>query len=204
MPIKFRFRGDKLKDLVRKWIVFPSDGSETRLVQMIPPKVTVEDIASLFLYGRCVDMRHTFSDTGEYSKTRFMGYLGRAFTPDNVESGYLFFYSLSRHLPVNLNVTNPIGVTLSHLKLKKQVFWRGDIVAMKVQLGPERPFVVESLEADISELVQVEQFLQKTYQVGTLEYVLCHEELLCEQYSRQSTLPLLSYISKVHDACTHL
>ena len=95
MPLKLRFRDNELEDLVRKCIVFPSDGSEACLVQIILPKVTVGDIALLFLYGHCVDMRYTYTDSGEYSKMRFMGYLGRALTADNVESGYLLFCSHS-------------------------------------------------------------------------------------------------------------
>lgn len=94
------------------------------------------------------------------------------YVANNVEigflSGYLLIYNLLQNLPVNLNVMNLIGVTSSYLKLKKRVFWRGDVAAMKVKLGPEWPPIIESLDADIFELVQVEKFLRSTYQQGAL------------------------------------
>ena len=72
MPAKPAFRNDKLEILVRKCIVFPADGSETRLEPMIARTVTVDDISGIRLYNRCVDMTSTFGDC--YRKTQVTHY----------------------------------------------------------------------------------------------------------------------------------
>lgn len=178
MPAKPVYRNDKLENLVRKCIVFPADGSETRVVHMITRTVTNEDIDSLSLYSRCVDMASTFGDS--YRKTRVMPHSAR----DGVQNIYLFFYNLSPNLPTNVNVAHLIGVTPSHLKTRKRLFWRGDVVAMKVKPESERVhFIVESLEADLVDLMFLEEFFREEYQDGFLERNLVYDEQQCEQKS---------------------
>jgi len=187
MPIKPFFRGDKLETLVRQCILFPADGSGTRIVHMVARTVTVEDIASLSSYSRCVDMSNTFGD--EYRKTRVMAWRRkdlRNYGDDGVENTgdyYLFFYNLSPKLPVNLNIANKIGATLAYLKYKKRLFWRGDVVVMKVrpEVAVERlHFIVESMDADLTELGALEECLWKVYLEGGLERLLRVDELQCE------------------------
>ena len=174
MPAKPRFINDKLEILVRKCIVFPADGSETRLVHMVARTVTVEDIPPLAGYSRCVDMASTFGD--EYRKTQVLAY---KISRDGVQSTYLFFYNLSPNLPINLSIARVIGVTPSHLKSRKRLFWRGDVVAMKVQ--PESESIVESLDADLFDLNPLEEFFRMRYQGGSLESFLDSLEQQCEQ-----------------------
>ena len=116
------------ESMVRKRIVFPADGSEPRIVHMLSRTVTVEDITSLGSCSRCVDMITAFGDS--YRMARVMAY---RCAPDGVQNTYLFFYNLFPNLSINLNVPNLIGETTSDLEKKKQLFWRGDVVAMKVQ-----------------------------------------------------------------------
>jgi hypothetical protein len=186
MPAQPFFLDDKLENLVRKCIVFPADGSETCIVDMITRTVTCDDeITSLTLHNRCVDMASTFGD--ECRKTRVMVYQGAR---DGVHSTYLFFYNLSPNLPINLNVAHLIGVTPSHLKTKKRLFWRGDLVVMKVQPESERVnFIVKSLDADLFELKPLEEFLQEKYQEGFLDLGLYYDERDCEQVSGQMCQP---------------
>lgn len=177
MPAEPSFINDKLEFLVRRCVLFPADGSEQRLVHMVARTVMRDDILSLSSYSRCVDMASTFGD--EYRKTKVIRH---EIVRDGDESSYyLFFYNLSPNLPVNLNVAHLIGVTPSHLKAKKRLFWRGDVVAMKVQPKSERMFwIVESLDANLSDLNPLENFLRESYQEGELECLLQREEELCE------------------------
>jgi len=177
MPAEPRFIDDKLEILVRKCIVFPADGSETRLVHMVTRTVTLEDISPLGGYSRCVDMASTFGD--EYRKIRV---LAHKISRDGVQSVYLFFYNLSPNLPINLNVARVIGVTPSHLKNKKQLFWRGDVVAMKVQPESEMIyFMVETLDAGLFDLNPLEEVFRQEYQDGSLERLLYFLEQQCEK-----------------------
>jgi hypothetical protein len=145
MPAAPAFINDKLELVSRKCVVFPADGSETRLVHMVVRTVTTEDITSLKLHSRCVDLISTFGD--EHRKTQVSTYKG---THDGT---YLLFYNLSLALPINLNVARDIGVSPSHLKSKKRMFWRGDVVAMKVRPESEmKSFIIESLDADLFDL----------------------------------------------------
>ncbi|KAF8626703.1 hypothetical protein AX15_004727 [Amanita polypyramis BW_CC] len=172
MPLEPRFLNDKLEALVRKCIVFPTNGSETCIAPMVARTVTTEDITSLGLYSRCVDMASTFGD--ELRKTQVTTF---ETTRHGAQNTYLFFYNLSPNLPINLNVTRVVGVTPSHLKARKRLFWRGDLVVMKVQaLSKQMDFIVESLDADLSELGSLEEFLRKTYQEGDLERLLDSDE----------------------------
>jgi hypothetical protein len=174
MPVEPVFRNDKLEDLVRKCIVFPADGSETRTVDMITRTVIGKDITS---YSRCLDMTRIFGD--DCRKMRVMPHRSAW---DGVQSTYLFFYNLSPNLPVNLNVTHVTGVTPSYLKTKKRLFWRGDVVAMKVQPESERiDFIIESMDADLLELGFLEEFLREKYQEGAFERLLHNNEIECEQ-----------------------
>jgi len=177
MPAEPAFRNDKLENLVRECIVFPADGSETRIVPMIARTVTDEDTSSLLMYSRCVDMASTFGDS--YRKTRVWAHRSAL---GGVQSSYLFFYNLSPNLPINLNVANLIGVTPPQLKNRKRLFWRGDVVAMKVRPKSEQiDCIVESLDADLLELRFVEEFFREKYQDGVLERELFDEEQECEQ-----------------------
>ena len=176
MSAKPRFTNDKVEFLVRRCIVFPADGSETRIVHMVARTVIVGDIPPLRLYSRCVDMASTFGD--EYRKTEVTRH---KIARDGDESTYLFFYNLSPNLPVNLNVAHVIGVTPSHLKTRKRLFWRGDVVAMKVQPESEKiNFIVESLDANPFDLKALEEFFRESYQEGRLEQLLQRTEWLCE------------------------
>ena len=181
MPVEPVFLNDKLESLVRKCIVFPANGSETCIVPMIARTVTSEDdITSLRLHSRCVDMASTFGN--EYRKTQVVAHKS---TWNGVQITYLFFYNLSPHLPINLNVAHVIGVTPHHLKTKKRLFWRGDLVLMKVQPESELvDWIVESLDADMSELRPLEEFLREVYQEGGLESNLDFDEYQCKQGSR--------------------
>ncbi|KIL66965.1 hypothetical protein M378DRAFT_159896 [Amanita muscaria Koide BX008] len=115
-------------------------------------------------------MARTFGD--DYRKTQVMDHKS---TRDGIKSTYLFFYNLSPNLPINLNVLHVIGVTPSHLKTRKRLFWRGDVVATKVQPESEqRDFIIENLDADISELRPLEEFLRATYQKGGDSYLEWH------------------------------
>jgi len=181
MPAKPAFFNDKLEILVRKCIVFPADGSETRLDPMIARTVTLDDISSLRLFNRCVDMTSTFGDS--YCKTRVAG--PHQTTRDGVESTYLLFYNLSLNLPINLNIARVIGVTPLQLQTKKRLFWRGGVVAMKVRPeSKECDFMVESLDADLLELRSLEKFFPDYYGRGTLEYALDLDEGTCEKELR--------------------
>jgi hypothetical protein len=172
------FRNDKLEVQVRKCIVFPADGSETRIVHMNARTVIGKDITS---YSRSLDMTSAFGDD-----CRKMRVAAHRSARNGVQSTYLFFYNLSPNLPINLNVAHLIGVTPSHLKIKKRLFWRGDVVAMKVQPESERiDFIIESMDADLLELGSLEEFLRERYQEGVFERLLHNNELECEQESGQ-------------------
>ena len=163
MPAQPEFYDDKLESLVRKCIVFPADGSETRLVPMIARTVTDEDISSRLAFYRYVDMASTLGDG--YRRTRVMAH--RAWY--DVLNVYLLFYNLSPNLPINLNLAHLIGVTPPHLKIRKRLFWRGDVVAMKVRQKSERiDRIVENLEADLSDLGFLEELFLEKYQKGVL------------------------------------
>ena len=170
--------GDKLEVLARKCIVFPAGGSETHIVQMVAPTVTY--ISSLIMYSHRVDMIGTFGD--DYRKTRSM--VHKITRDGGVQSTYIIFYNLSPNLPINLNVAHVVGVTPSDLKTRKRLFWRGDVVAMKVQpqAGPQKryDFIVESLDADLSELSPLEELLREKYQVGFLEGRVEVAEISCK------------------------
>ena len=177
MPAEPAFRDDKLETLVRKCIVFPADGAETRLDLMIARTVTVDDISSMRLFNRCVDMTSTFSDG--YRKTQVASHQT---TRDGVQSTYLLFYNLSLNLPINLNIARVIGVTPPQLQTKKRLFWRGDVVAMKVRPeSKERDFMVKSLDANLLELRSLEKFFPDNYQKGVLESDLDFDEHTCEK-----------------------
>ena len=173
------FHGDKLEILARKCIVFPAGGSETHIAHMVARTVTTDDsdITSLAMYSRCVDLTSTFGD--DYRKTQSM--VQKITRDSGVQSTYLIFYNLSPNLPINLNVAHVVGVTPSDLKSRKRLFWRGDVVAMKVQPHSEPDdFMVESLDADLSELRPLEEFLREKYQVGFLEGLVQQYEVFCK------------------------
>jgi hypothetical protein len=177
MPVKPMFRNDILESLVRKCIVFPADGSETRIVHMIARTVTdKDDIPCLWLHSRCVDLASTFGT--DHRKMMVMVDKGAR----GGGSTYLVFYNLSPNLPINLNVARVIGVTPSHLKTRKRLFWRGDVVALKVKPESEQfHFIIESLEADLFELSRLEEFLREEYWEGKFECLLQRREEECEQ-----------------------
>jgi len=201
MHIKPFFRTDTLETRVRQCILFPADGSESQIVPMTARTVTVDDIASLKSYSRCVDMSSVFggglysystsySASDNYRKTRVMGYIPphtnrwALVSGEPEKSCYLLFYNLSPNLPVNLNVAGVIGLTEAYLKFKKRLFWRGDVVALKVRPeGKNVAFRVESLDADICEVGLLEDFLRKQYHEGALERILGNDELQCERES---------------------
>ena len=183
MPLEPVFLNDRLETLVRKCIVFPANGSETCIVPMVARTVTIDDdITSLRLHSRCVDMASTFG--GEYRKTQVT--VHKSTSENGIQITHLFFYNLSPNLPINLNVAHVIGVTPSHLKTKKRLFWRGDVVVMKVQPESEQvDFMVESLDADLSELRPLEEFLRERYRKGGLESNLDFDEQQCKQGCRK-------------------
>jgi hypothetical protein len=178
MPVQPAYINDKIEILVRKCIVFPADGSDTRLVHMVARTVTSEDIAPLTLFNRCVDLASTFGDG--YYMTQVLAYQT---TRNDLQSTYLFFYNLSRNLPVNLNAARIIGITPSQLKHKKRLFWRGDVVAMKVQPSESEFRIVESLDADPSDLNLLGEFFLERFQDGSLDRFLEALEQQCEQES---------------------
>jgi hypothetical protein len=177
MPAEPAYHNDKLETLVRKCIVFPEDGSEARIDSMIARTVTEDDITSMRLFNRCVDMTSTFGDS--YRNTLVASHQT---TRDGVQSTYLLFYNLSLNLPVNLNIAYVIRVTPAQLQTKKRLFWRGNVVAMKVQPeSEERDFMVKSLDADLLELRSLENFFLDNYRRGVLESQLDFDEHTCEK-----------------------
>lgn len=185
MHIKPFSRTDELENLVRKCIVFPADSSETCIVPMIAQTVTVDDIASLKSYNRCVDMSSVFCglNSDDYRKSQVIGYRSALRNSDGApQSAYLFFYNLSSNLLVNLNVASIVGITGAYLTFKRHLFWRGDVVALKVQPSPSEKlkFIVESLDADLGELGMLRELFWKNFQEGALERVLGDDELQCE------------------------
>ena len=147
---------------------------------MLARTVTVEDNTSLASYSRCIDTTSTFGDS--YRKTRVMAHRS---TRDGVQTTYLFFYNLSPDLPINLNVANLIGETPSNLNIQKRLFWRGDVVVMKVQSTSESiNSMVESLDADLFDLRSLEEFLQEKYRERIFECLLHDDERKCEQECR--------------------
>lgn len=143
---------------------------------MIIETVTAtEDISALCMYSRCVDLTGTFGAEHRNLKTRSL-----VLTVPGALA-YLFFYNRSLRLPINLNVANLVGVTPSHLRTKKRMFWRGDIVVMKVRSESEAmDFMVEALDADLSELGSLEDVLRIKHQEGFLEQDLHSDEMQCE------------------------
>ena len=128
---------------------------------------------------RCVDMASTFGD--EYRKSKVVAHKCPS---SGIQITYLFFYNLSLNLPINLNVAHVVGVTLSHLKTRKRLFWRGDVVVMRVQPESERfNWIVESSDADLSELRPLEEFFREMYRKGVLESNLDFDEHQCKQGS---------------------
>jgi hypothetical protein len=181
MPAEPAYHNDKLETLVRKCIVFPEDGSEARIDSMIARTVTEDDITSMRLFNRCVDMTSTFGDS--YRNTQVAG--PHQITRDGVRSTYLLFYNLSLNLPINLNIAYVIGVTPPQLQTKKRLFWRGDVVAMKVRLESEFSSMVKSLDADLLELRSLEKFFPDNYRRGVLESELYFDEQTCEKELEQ-------------------
>jgi hypothetical protein len=103
---------------------------------------------------------------------------------DSAQGAHLVFYNLSPNLPINLNVARIIGLTPSHLKLKKRLFWRGDVATMKVQPEAERlTFIVENSNTDLPDLRPLEEFFRRMYQAGAFERLLHEEERKCEPES---------------------
>ena len=173
MPAEPAFLNDKLETLRRKCIVFPADGSETRLDLMIARTVTGDDNSSMKLFNRCVDMTSIFGDS--YRKTQ-------AASHQTTRNTYLLFYNLSLNLPINLNIARVIGVTPPQLQTKKRLFWRGNVVVMKVRPeSKERDFIVKSLDADLLELKSLEEFFLDNYRKGVLETDLDFDEHTCEK-----------------------
>jgi hypothetical protein len=173
MPANPAFRNDK----VRKCIVFPAHGSETRRDRMITRAVTEGDTSSMKLFNRCVDVTSKFGDS--YPKTQVASYQT---TRNGVQSTYLLFYNLSLNLPINLNIARVIGVTPPQLQTTKRLFWRGDVVAMKVRpVSKEHSFMVKSLDADLLELRSLEKLFPDYFQKGVLESELDFDEHTCEK-----------------------
>ncbi len=95
---------------------------------------------------------------------------------------YIFYYNRSLRLPINLNIAELVGVSPMQLKTKKRMFWRGDIVVMKVKQESERMILwVSALDADLSELATLKEFLQTKHREGFLAQELHGDEMQCEQ-----------------------
>lgn len=157
-------------------IIFPADGSEIRRVEITTGDITVGEITAMASYGRCTDATSTFND--ESRKARMI------MARDSAQGAHLVFYNLSPNLPINLNVARIIGLTSSHLKLKKRLFWRGDVATMKVQPeGEQLNFIVENSDTDLPDLRPLEKFFRRMYQAGAFERLLHEEELKCEPES---------------------
>lgn len=168
MPAEPRFLNDKLETLVRRCIVFPADGSETRLVHMAIRTVTNEDTSSLGVINRCVDMSSIYG--AQNRKTRVM----------SVGRDMHMFYNFSLDLPANLNIARFIGITPAQLKSRKRLFWQGDVVVMKVLPESKKiDFIVKPLDADISEANYLEKELRELYQEGRFESGLRFDEEGC-------------------------
>ncbi len=62
------------------------------------------------------------------------------------------------------------------------MFWRGDIVVMKVKQESEAMnSMVKALDADLSELGTLEEFLRTKHREGFLAQELNSDEMRCEQ-----------------------
>ncbi|KAF9522392.1 hypothetical protein CPB83DRAFT_113313 [Crepidotus variabilis] len=110
------------------WKVAFANASYSMIARTV---TTDDDLPSLRSYSRCVDMTGTFGT--EYRKTRIMIYKEKR---KHILTNYIFFYNLSPKLPVNRNLTRLIGVTHFELKKHKRLFWRGDVVALKLIYRP--------------------------------------------------------------------
>ena len=175
------FEGDKFERYLCKCIIFPADGSPTETEVMVVETTTITmDNTSLRLYSRCVDLNSTFGAEHRDAQTRATPL---SVSVASVEHAYLLFYNCSLRLPINLNVANLVGVSSSYLKTKKRLFWRGDIVAMKVRRRPppRQHSRVEPLDADLSTLGALEHFFRVRHQEGFLEQELYYEEMKCKQ-----------------------
>lgn len=180
------FEGDKFEKYLRKCIVFPADGSATQTKLMVVETMTIaQDITALRLYSRCVDLSSTFGAEHRNLQTRATPL---SVSVSNIAHAYLFFYNCSLRLPINLNVAELVGVSASHLKTKKRLFWRGNIVVMKVQRMPELYGYsrVEPLDADLSALGALEELLRVKHQEGFLEQELYYEEMRCKLSSKHN------------------
>ncbi|KIM38616.1 hypothetical protein M413DRAFT_447609 [Hebeloma cylindrosporum] len=103
---------------------------------------------------------------------------------DGTQSTYLFFYTLriSPTLPINLTMANLLGGA-SQVKRRKRLFWRGDIVAMKVNPVLERiENVIESVDADLREVGFLEGWLMARYREGAFQRMLYNLELEWDFY----------------------
>lgn len=136
------------------------------------------DNTSLRLYSRCVNLNSTFGEEHRDAQTLA--------TPLGVsvasgEHAYLLFYNCSLRLPINLNVAGLVGVSSSYLETKKRLFWRGDIVAMKIRRMPipHEYARVEPLDADLSTLWALEEAFRVKHHEGFLEQELYYEEMKC-------------------------
>ena len=170
---------DIFERCVRKCIIFPADGSETRTAHMIVETVTAaEDIEALRIFNRCVDLTSTYGVEHRNLQTRIIVY----HHPDTRnDPAYIIFCNRSLRLPINLNIAKLVGVSPSLLKSKKRMFWRGDTVAMKVQWAPGKKYgAVEALNADISEIRPLEELLRTKYWEGFWERQLHRDELKCK------------------------
>ena len=174
---------DKFERCVRKCIIFPADGSEARTEHMIVETVTAaEDIKALRMFNRCVDLTSTYGSEHRNLQTRIMIY----HSPNKSRYGwdvvpfYIIFCNRSVRLPVNCNITKLVGATPLLLRSKKRMFWRGDVVAMKVKAASDVKWDIQPLDAHMSNLGALEEFLRQQYQEGFWERELRYDEVQCK------------------------
>ncbi len=171
---------DKFERCVRKCIIFPADGSAIRTANMtVEAAPAAADISALRKFNRCVDMTSAYGAEHRNSQTRIMVYdePNTSYRP-----AYIVFCNRSLRLPINLTIAKLVGVTPSVLQSKKRLFWRGDVVAMKVRWTPGKKFgAVDVLDAHVSELGSLElEFLRTQYHQGFWERELRCDEIECK------------------------
>ena len=110
---------DIFERCVRKCIIFPADGSETRTAHMIVETVTAaEDIEALRIFNRCVDLTSTYGAEHRNLQTRIMWY-----NEPNTEyhPAYIIFCNRSVRLPINLAIAKVGWIYAITLKKTRNV-----------------------------------------------------------------------------------
>lgn len=178
MPPKPLFRDDPYVSFTRKCLVFPSEGSEPRLVDMPIRTVTHDDISRICFCNRTVDLAVLYGN--EHHKTRVWR------SPEYVLCKYLLYFNMSPKLPVNRCVARIADVDPDGVG--SRLFWRGDVVVMKYE--PLDEIFIDCQNADISLNSDSEDTLRDVYMTGRLEQELNRDKEICKWEQRFRRAPV--------------